>query len=57
MGMIFLFILGGLGILGMTALVVAGFTAPIGYQDEAGFHYGVEPKPAVEESAARKMAA
>ncbi|MCU0788548.1 MAG: hypothetical protein MUC91_10230 [Verrucomicrobia bacterium] len=39
-------ILAGLVTSGVFSLVVSVVSAPVGYQDETGFHVGKEPKPA-----------
>ena len=37
-------ILAGLVVSGVFSLVVTAAVAPVGYQDELGFHVGKEPK-------------
>jgi len=46
--MIVAFIIVGLVAAGLGIGLVATAKAPLGYQDESGFHYGYEQEPVVE---------
>lgn len=50
-------ILAGLLGVGVVAMFVSALTAPYGYEDETGFHLGVEPRSKSAKPAEHKLAA